>query len=493
MSLFGKIARVITWPFRMVFFARGMARVRVTILALFFVMLIAGTYSWPLPYNKGVDWVNGKIDYYETFSFLRGSKPLHMDELLFRIVTGLRLHQIGFIPRSDFRLGLDLEGGTHLVYQADFSQVSVSDEAGAMDGLRDVIERRVNIFGVAEPIIQINRSGKDWRLIVELAGVHDTSQAIQMIGEAPLLEFKEVSSEAAGKDIAELAFGDFISTELAGGEHLNSATVQFDPTTGEPVVSLEFDSEGSELFHEITKRNVEKPLAIFIDGIPISIPRVNEPISGGRAIITGSFTLDEAKALARNLNAGAVSVPITLLSQQTVGASLGKESLEKSISAALVGAILVIIFMLLIYRLQGILAVFALGLYLVILLTFFKLFSVTLTLAGIAGFILSLGMAVDANILIFERMREERRSGKSLALSIEEGFARAWTSIRDGNISTLITAGILFWFGTGFVQGFALVLVLGVAVSMFSAIFVTKNLLKLFIGTRFERASYLWR
>jgi len=477
----------------MVFFARGMARVRVTVLALFIVMLVAGTYSWPTPYDKTVDWVNGKIDYYETLSFLRGSKPLHMDELLFRIVTGLRLHRIGIIPRSDFRLGLDLEGGTHLVYQADFSQVSVRDEAGAMEGLRDVIERRVNLFGVAEPIIQINRSGTDWRLIVELAGVHDTTQAIQMIGEAPLLEFKEVSAEAVEKDIASLTLDDFISTELSGGEHLNSATVNFDPTTGEPVVALEFDSEGADFFHEITKRNIGNPIAIFIDGFPISIPRVNEPISGGRAIITGSFTLEEAKALARNLNAGAVSVPITLLSQQTVGASLGKESLASSINAALVGAILVVLFMLFVYRLQGILAVLALGLYLIILLTFFKLFSITLTLAGIAGFILSLGMAVDANILIFERMREERRSGKNLALAIEEGFARAWTSIRDGNISTLITAGILFWFGTGFVQGFALVLVLGVVVSMFSAIFVTKNLLRLFIGTRFENKSFLWR
>ncbi len=493
MILFRKIIRGIHWPIRTVFFARGMGRVRLSVCALSFVAILTALYSWPFPYDKTVDWVNEKIDYYETLHFLQDKKPLHFDELFFRTVTTLQLHRLGFSPRTTYRLGLDLEGGVHVVYRADFSQVDVPDKAAAMEGLRDVIERRVNAFGVAEPIVQVTESGEDWRLIVELAGVHDTEKAIRMIGEAPLLEFKEVVSGAEGKPFSELTFADFVPTELAGGRHLKTATVQFDQTTGKPVVALEFDSEGAKLFHEITKRNVNRLLAIFIDGVPISIPRVNEPIPGGKAIISGDFTLEEAKGLAENLSAGAVAVPIQLLSQQTVGASLGKASLEESIRAGIIGAALVVLFMVLIYRLAGLLAVFALGLYLVLLLTFFKLFSVTLTLAGIAGFILSVGMAVDANILVFERMKEERKAGKGFALAIEEGFSRAWTSIRDGNVSTLITAGILFWFGTGFVQGFALVLALGIVVSMFSAMFVTKNLLKLFIGTRFENMRFLWR
>lgn len=493
MMFLSKILQLIILPIRVLFTAKGLARARVTVITLFIVILFASLYSWPTPYNKGVDWINGKIDYYQTLSFLRSNKLLHFNELFFRAVTFLRLHRIGFIPRTDFRLGLDLEGGTHVVYQADFSKVDVENKAEAMEGLRDVIERRINIFGVSEPIVQVDQSGGEWRLVVELAGVHDTAQAIQMIGEAPLLEFKEIDPAAAGKDLSELTLANFLATDLSGGKHLKHSDVQFDQTTGEPTVGLEFDSEGAEIFHELTKKNVGKPLAIFIDGFPISIPRVNEPIAGGKAVITGNFTLDEAKELARNLNAGAVSVPIILLSQQTVGASLGKVSLEKSITAALIGAILVAIFMVVVYRFAGGLAVVTLMLYVVLLLTFFKLFSVTLTLAGIAGFVLSMGMAVDANVLIFERMREERKEGKSFALSIEEGFSRAWSSIRDGNISTLITTGILFWFGTGFVQGFALVLSIGVLTSMFSALFVTKNFLKLFIGTRFERTSFLWR
>lgn len=511
----------------MVFFAKGASRARVTVFTLLVFGFLAGIYSWPTPYNNAIDWVNGKIDYYETLGFLRGSKPLHFDELLSRVIVGLRLHRIGITPRADFRLGLDLDGGAHLVYQADFSQVSVEDEATAMEGLRDVIERRVNIFGVSEPVVQINKSGEDWRLVVELAGVKDVSGAIDDIGKTPFLEFQERKSqeeiqkildkqkEIEGKTFEEIQQvpdwqivleSPFRSTQLTG-EYLKKADVEFDQTTNDIQIQLEFNDEGAKLFEEITERNVEKPLVVFLDGLSIVdttgdgvidendlyAPIVKEKIPNGRAVITGDMDLNRAKEIVGRFNAGALPVPINLLSQQTVGASLGKESLEKSIAAGIAGIILVIIFMAVVYRLSGLLAIGALAIYLVILLTLFKIFSVTLTLAGIAGFILSIGMAVDANILIFARMREERKNGKGFALTVEEGFTRAWPSIRDGHVSTLITTGILFWFGTGFVQGFALVLALGVAMSLFSAVFVTKNFLKLFIGTRFEKYPILWR
>ena len=493
MRIFKKLGMYIAWPVRTIFLARGIARVRINVFFLLVCVAVATTYAWPTPFNRGIDWLNAKLEGQGKIEFVKRIKLPHPDQLIIRGAQFLRLGRIGFAPRADYRLGLDLDGGTHLVYQADFSNVTVQDKAEAMDGMRDVIERRVDAFGVTEPLVQVNKEGEAWRLVVELAGVHDTGQAIKMIGEAPLLEFKELDPQAYGKNPEELTFGDFLVTDLRGGEHLKRAQVQFDQTTQKPVIGLEFDSKGGEIFYEITKRNVNKPLAIFIDGLPISIPRVNEPISGGKAVITGNFTPEEAKYLARNLQAGSVSVPISLVSQQTIGASLGKETLRNSIKAALVGAILIAVFMILVYRLQGVLATLALGIYVVVLLVIFKVFSLTLTLAGIAGFILSLGMAVDGNILIFERMREERKRGRSFAMTVEEGFARAWTSIWDGNVSTLITAGILFWLGTGSIQGFGLTLILGTLVSMFSAIFVTKNLLKLFIGSRLERVSFLWK
>ena len=251
-----------------------------------------------------------------------------------------------------------------------------------------------------------------------------------------------------------------------------------DPTTGIPQVSLEFDSEGSDLFAEITKRNNGKLVAIFLDGFPISIPRVNEPILTGKAVISGSFSIQDAKTLTQRLNAGALPVPISLISQTTVGASLGNVSVAKSLRAGLWGLLIVALFMILYYRLPGVLAVLALIVYVTVLLALFKLIPVTLTLAGIAGVILSIGMAVDANVLIFERLKEELRSGRDLASAIDEGFARAWTSIRDSNISSIITCVILFWFGSSVIKGFALTLCIGIIISMFSAIVITRKFLK---------------
>jgi len=663
---------------------KSRTKVRISLALILLCALFLTVIDFPAIYDKSIDYVNWK--YNKEFSHLS-------------------------IP--PFRLGLDLQGGTHLVYEADTSEIEGRDEADAVDGVRDVIERRVNAFGVAEPVVQVNKAKGSWRIIVELAGVQDVKKAIQMIGETPLLEFKEQNTEpprelteeerveletfnneaksradkalaevVEGKDFSEAVreysdneidketggdmgwinhnsndshlvasaekteigqvypevitgtnsfqiikvndkreegkevqashilicwqgttrceseinqdealaqineikekahadnfealakeystdptaqanggdlgwfssgqmvpefeepafamqngeisdvietqFGYHLilkiderpiteyklsqiyintktetdilpaqdawkNTELTGAQ-LESAQVQFDPNTSIPSVSLEFDDEGKKLFADITTRNVGQPVAIFLDNEPISVPTVNEPIKEGKAVITGSFSIDEAKTLSMRLNAGALPVPISLISQQTVGASLGHESIEQSLWAGIIGLILVAIFMIAYYRLPGLLSVVALVIYGVVVLAVFKTIPVTLTLAGIAGFILSIGMAVDANVLIFERLKEELKVGKPLGTAIEEGFKRAWTSIRDGNVSTLITCLILAWFGTSMIKGFAITLGIGVLISMFSAIVITRLLLKLFINPD-KQAKRLW-
>ncbi|MFA6304697.1 MAG: protein translocase subunit SecD [Patescibacteria group bacterium] len=513
----------------------------------------------------------------------------------------------GFPGQSFFskffpHLGLDLQGGSHLEYRADLTSISTTEKDSALDGVRDVIERRVNAFGVSEPLVQ--RSGAD-RLIVELAGIKDVKEAIKKIGETPLLEFKEQEVKgpqeltttekdsaklynqgqlqkakeligrlnkgedfgALAKEFSEdpaskqqggelgfakkgtyvsefetaifnnLAVGQISQTpvksdfgyhiikkeEVKGsgdtlevrsahillttkdeqyntsadaqptwlntnlsGKNLKSALVEFDPNTGKPTVSLEFDDEGQKLFAEITKRNIQKQVAIFLDGTPISVPTVQEEITQGKAVISGNFNVAEAKLLVQRLNAGALPVPIELVSQQTVGPSLGKISLQKSLMAGLIGIVLIALFMIIYYRFMGLIAIIALIIYAVISVTIFEIWPVTLTLSGIAGFILSLGMAVDANVLIFERVREELYNGKPLGSSIEEGFARAWLSIRDSNISSLITCAILTWFGSSMIKGFAITLGIGILVSMFTAITVSRTFLRLTTGKFFN-------
>ncbi|MBI2023032.1 protein translocase subunit SecD [Candidatus Giovannonibacteria bacterium] len=379
---------------------------------------------------------------------------------------------------KNFRLGLDLQGGAHLEYEADVSSLPAADISSSMDGLKDVIERRVNLFGVSEPLVQTAQVGGKNRLIVELAGVFDINEAIKTIGETPYLEFKELARDSSGKVTATSSaeIKDFVPTELSG-RFVNRAQLGFNGTSGSPDVLLEFNSEGAKLFEDITGRNVNLPLAVFLDGSIISAPIVQNKIAGGSAQITGNFTVDEAKQLVRRFNAGALPIPITLVSQQSVEPSLGFESLMKSLRAGIWGFLAVAIFMILWYRLPGLIAVVALGIYAALSLLLFKLIPVTLSSAGIAGFILSVGMAVDANILIFERMKEELKAGKSVDSAMKEGFSRAWTSIRDSNVSSLITAAILYWFGTSIVKGFALTLGLGVLVSMFSAITASRYLL----------------
>ena len=621
------------------------------------------------------------------------------------------------VKELPFRLGLDLSGGTSLTYDLDLSVIEPSDRLNAAEGARDVIERRVNMFGVSEPNVQVNKTAQgNYQITVELAGVKDINEAIKQIGETPLLQFKELNEERKeltdeekatmdeynkkaetkatdvlgkvlsggnftelaktfsedeatkdnggslgwlsskenpeiiaiaeklevgqvntnlqktsqgyeivkvedkrpqtkdGKSVVEIKaahllicyegasncqsgltkeqalekinklkeqvnpenFSDLVkqnstepgardsggelgwfsndtmvkefeeaamaakkgeivgpvetefgyhliykederpmmdyklshifiktksiidilgnvdewkTTELTG-KYLKRATVQFNPQDNTPEVALEFDSEGAKLFEDITGRNISKPVAIFLDGYVISQPTVNEKITGGQAVISGRFSLAEAKTLAQRLNAGALPVPITLVNQQTIGASLGQSSVDKSLTAGLVGLILVALFMIIVYRLPGLLSVIALLVYGSLTLSIFKVWPVTLTLSGIAGFILSIGMAVDANVLIFERMKEELKAGKPLGTAINEGFSRAWPSIRDGNLTTLITCFILIQFLTGSIKGFAITLALGVLMSMFSAVVVTRNLLKLVVTPKI--ASKLW-
>lgn len=392
------------------------------------------------------------------------------------------------IAKYPFRLGLDLSGGSHLVYRADLSQIKQSEVTNAMESLRDVIERRVNLFGVSEPIVQVEHGGfanqGEERLIIDLPGVTDVSKAIAMIGQTPLLEFKVENPNPIPQNITVDANGtanidasamdqQFIATPLTG-RYLEKAILEFNSDTREPIVSLQFDAEGSKLFEEITRANIGKTVAIFLDGAPISIPVVREAISGGKAQISGNFKPQEARELVGRLNSGALPVPVELISTQTIGASLGEKAAAAGVKAGAAGFIIVSLFLLFWYRLPGIISILSLAIYGAIMLSLFKLIPVTLTSAGIAGFIISLGLAVDANVLIFERIKEELKKGMALPEAVRAGFEHAWLAIRDSNTSSIITALILFWFGTSLIQGFALVFGLGVLVSMFSAITVTR-------------------
>lgn len=442
--------------------------------------------------------------------------------------------KLPFLPDIPFKLGLDLQGGTHLVYEADLSNMAKEDMAEKMEVLRDVIEKRVNWYGIAEPVIQIQGEN---RLVVELAGIKDIGEALKMIGETPYLEFKEVFSEEEKQEVIKNISNEQISeaiesfkqqtgqeisreevlqaltsklfqpTELTG-EYLKNAEVSFEQTTSRPQISLKFKEEGVKLFEEITARNIGKPLAIFLDQKSIIdtdgdgkitendlyAPIVQGKIPRGEAVITGEMNIVKAKEIVKRLNWGALPVKIgEPISQQTVGPTLGVISLEKSLRAGIWGFTAVILFMILFYRLPGLLASLALVIYLVLVLAIFKLIPVTLTLAGIGGFVLSIGMAVDANILIFSRMKEELKTGKSFGTAVAEGFRRAWPSIWDSNLTTLIVALILFGFSTSFVKGFALTLTIGILMSMFSAIIISKNLLQVFVSTRLERVRFLWQ
>ncbi|MGB3073427.1 MAG: protein translocase subunit SecD [Candidatus Moraniibacteriota bacterium] len=518
-----------------------------------------------------------------------------------------------FFSQAKVNLGLDLQGGIHLEYAADTTDLDTSKRDDALQAAVDVIERRVNAFGVGEPVVQLSRSGSESRIIVELPGVKDVEEAKSMIKETPFLEFRELagpeaeaqidaantqSQETAGKILENaLAGSDF--TELAktwsrdpgakenGGElgYAKSGSyvpefdaVAFDPNfatgsvhsalvettfgwhilkklderstsaadggegeerevniahilfpkyaiedfpqlrykatglsgknlkdvyvdyqsqgVGSPQIALRFDEEGTKLFADITSRNVGKPVAIFIDGEVVSQPTVQAEIRDGQAVITSNFTLAQANAEVKRFNEGALPVPITLVSQQSIDASLGRSALDQSVRAGIYGLAAVSVFMLLFYRFLGFIAVLALLLYSAMLLALFKLsiftpFPITLTLSGIAGFVLSIGIAVDANVLIFERTREELSFGKSMRKALHEGFRRAWPSIRDGHFSTLITTIILIGMGTGFVKGFAIILALGVLLSLFTAVVLVRIMVNFLFADWMEKRPWI--
>ena len=491
-----KLGRVATFPLRLLAFpfrTKGFARDRFVLCVIVVTTIAAATLDYPKAWNNVGGWFDPKID--TALGWIgnkTGAQSFHRAAKNFDIPDFPENIFGRFV--KEFSLGLDLSGGIQMIYEADVSKLEQSDIPDAMQGLRDIIEQRVNFFGVREPLVELEESPGKHRLIVELAGIQDPQQALAIIQQAPFLEFKEEDplAQAQGKElnIASLA-AQFKSTSLTG-RYLKRADVTFDQTTGQPQVSLQFNDEGAKLFAEITKRNLQKPVGIFLDGIPVSLPVVQQEIPSGQAVISGSFTIEQGKALARNLNAGALPVPITLIAQQLVGASLGQDSLNRIILAGLVAFGLVVVFMVFMYRLPGVLASLALLIYAVLTLAIFKLVPVTLTVPGIAGFILSIGMAVDANILIFARMREERQWGKELKDAVEEGFRRAWPSIFDSNMATILTTAILYLVGASFVRGFALALGVGVAVSMFSAIFVSRLILRQVVRLPLPHPKGLW-
>lgn len=409
-----------------------------------------------------------------------------------------------------FKLGLDLRGGSQLTYRADVSKVDPTQVGEAMTSLRTVIERRVNSLGLSEAVVQIEQTSvgpKENRLIVEIPGVLDVNEAVRQINKTPTLEFRIVrpdgpekeaivaardalmatlkSSGATNTDallnVNPLALEDpeFMPSGLTG-QYLKRATLQLnqgDSATLGPTIGVEFNPDGAKKFAEITKANVGQPVGIFLDGQLISAPVVREEIKDGRAEISGQFTLNDAKSLVRDLNLGALPVPVELISTQTVGATLGQEAFDKGVQATMIGFLLIAIFMIVWYRLPGLVSVISLGIYMSVMIAIFKMIPITLTAGGIAGLILSIGIAVDANVLIFERMKEEMKRGKTVHNAMTDGFSRAWTSIRDSNLSAIISASILYWFGTAIIKGFSLNLIIGVLVSMFTAITLTRTFL----------------
>ncbi|MBI5123343.1 protein translocase subunit SecD [Candidatus Roizmanbacteria bacterium] len=384
------------------------------------------------------------------------------------------------------KLGLDLKGGSNLIFEADTSKVRREDLTDALNSARDVIERRVNFFGVTEPQIQTIKSGNVYRLSVDLPGISNYEEAIKLIGQTAQLTFKELGQDAKIATTTPIFLQLTKDTGLSG-IHISKSTIEFDSQTGKPGVGLKFNKQGTDLFAAITKRNIGKPVGIFIDNIPLTMPTVQTEILNGSAVITGNFTTDEAKKLTIAINSGALPLPIKLVEQKNIGPTLGEIEVKKSVYAGTIGLIMVLLFMIIYYGRLGFIASLALIIYGLISLFIFKAIPLVLTLPGVAGFILSIGMAVDSNILIFERIKEEQRKGKSFDIAVRLGFGRAIDAIKDANITTLTVAFILFnplnWEFLpqfGMVKGFALTLAIGVATSLFTGVVITKRLITMF-------------
>lgn len=397
------------------------------------------------------------------------------------------------------RLGLDLQGGSSITLRANMKSIPQDERDSALSSAQEVIERRINFYGVSEPTVQTEKVNNDYRILVDIPGITDVNQAVALVGKTAKLTFWEGSGTFPASESAQIATDSALldlkagrpvgvteavgakpkETDLSGSD-LKEAAVTFDSSSGQPQVQLTFTAAGAKKFADITSNNVGKIVAIALDQQVIEAPRVQQPIVGGNAVITGNFTTQSANDLAIQLNAGALPVSLSVLQEQAIGATLGNSSLKASLVAGILGFLVIMIFMIVLYGRLGVIASAALIIYSLTVLSLFRLIPVTLTLAGVAGFILSVGIAVDANILIFERMKEELRRGRTLANAIDLGFSRAWPSIRDSNVSSLITSAILFYFGTSIIRGFAVTLALGILVSMFSAIFVTRTFLQVF-------------
>lgn len=405
--------------------------------------------------------------------------------------------------REGIKLGLDLKGGTEIILEADFARLGPKeDKEEALKGAMDIIERRVNAYGVTEPLVQRQAGGS--RILVQLPGVKNIDEAIKLIGKTAFLDFREQKLDEKGEPVKDekgepvwvpaKAVIEGQEYQLTGQYFKQNVFVDFSQTRFEPVLNFEWNSLGSQISKQVTGRIIGKPLGIFLDGQLISAPIVRAQIESS-GIIEG-LAVEEARRLSIQLNAGRLPLPLNIIKQQDVDAFLGQDSLKKSLIAGEIGLALVLLFMLIYYKLPGLVSCVALLMYGILVLTLFKLFPVTLTLAGISAFIISIGMAVDANVLIFERMREELREGRTLGAAVEAGFNRAWTSIRDSNFSSFIASGILYWFGdvlgASAVKGFALTLFLGVAISMFSAVFISKTLLRFVLSTSMGKNTKLY-
>jgi len=385
------------------------------------------------------------------------------------------------------KLGLDLKGGSHFVFEADTSKVKAEDLQDSLASARDVIERRVNFFGVSEPVVQTLKSGNTYRISVDLPGVENAEQAVALIGQTAQLRFFE-EGQLDPKTASTASVLERLTRDTGlSGKHIKKASVTFDQQNGQPQVALQFTGEGAKLFSDITGRNIGKPVGIFLDFMPLSAPTVQQRIPAGSAVITGNFTLDEAKQLSISINSGALPLPIKLVEQRNIGPTLGATEVRKSVVAGFFGLLMVLVFMIGYYGKLGVIASFALIIYGLISFAIFRAIPVVLTLPGVAGFILSIGMAVDSNILIFERIKEEMRAGKPFDIAVRLGFGRAIDAIKDANVTTLTVAFILFnplnWEFLpqfGMVRGFALTLAIGVATSLFTGIVITRRLINAF-------------
>lgn len=444
-------------------------RILILVFVCILIILIDLPENYPVSFSVG----GQKIDFM--------IRPLSIN----MIIGGMQIKK-----EFSTKLGLDLKGGSHLVFDIDTKKVKKEDIGDALNSARDIIEKRVNFYGVSEPVVQTTKSGDRYRLNVDLPGIDNVSEAVRLIGQTAQLAFKEEASREAKTATSPAGLENLTKDTGITGKHIKKATVTFDSQTGNPEVALNFTKEGADLFASVTKRNVGRPVAIFLDNFILSVPIVQQEIPDGNAVINGKFTVDDAKKLAIAINSGALPLPIKLVEQKNIGPTLGETEVRKSVYAGFIGLLMVLVFMVVYYGRFGVIASMALIIYGLISLAIFRIIPVVLTLPGIAGFILSIGMAVDSNILIFERIKEEMRKGKNPEIAIKLGFGRAIDAIKDANITTLTVAFILFnplsWEFLpqfGMVRGFALTLAIGVATSLFTGVFITRRLIDLFYKT----------